>query len=71
MTAAAQREALFEYLLRLGDNCLILGHRLSNGAARGQCWKRTLLFPILRSILPASLISGSIWRRGGRCRQGR
>ena len=35
MTAAAQREALFEYLLRLGDNCLILGHRLSEWCGKG------------------------------------
>lgn len=35
MTAAAQREALFEYLLRLGDTCLILGHRLSEWCGKG------------------------------------
>ena len=63
MTAVAQREALVQYLLRLEDNCLILGHRLSNGVARGRCWKRILLFPISRSILPASPCSGLIWRR--------
>ena len=31
----AQDEALFEYLLRLGDNCLVLGHRLSEWCGRG------------------------------------
>ena len=35
MTAVAQREALVEYLLRLGDNCLILGHRLSEWCGKG------------------------------------
>jgi len=28
-------EALFEYLLRLGDNCLILGHRTSEWCGKG------------------------------------
>lgn len=35
MTVEAQREALFEYLLRLGDNALILGHRLSEWCGKG------------------------------------
>ena len=30
----AQAEPLFEYLLRLGDNCLVLGHRLSEWCGR-------------------------------------
>jgi len=29
------REALFEYLLRLGDDCLVLGHRLSQWCGHG------------------------------------
>ncbi len=29
------QDPLFEYLLRLGDNCLILGHRLSEWCGRG------------------------------------
>ncbi|UUX50302.1 phenylacetate-CoA oxygenase subunit PaaC [Nisaea acidiphila] len=35
MSVEAQREALFEYLLRLGDNALILGHRLSEWCGKG------------------------------------
>ena len=31
----AQDDPLFEYLLRLGDNCLVLGHRLSEWCGRG------------------------------------
>lgn len=34
MTVEAQREALFEYLLRLGDNALVLAHRLSEWGGR-------------------------------------
>jgi ring-1,2-phenylacetyl-CoA epoxidase subunit PaaC len=36
----AQAEPLFEYLLRLGDNCLVLGHRLSEwcGRAPARFW---------------------------------
>lgn len=29
------KDALFEYLLRLGDNCLVLGHRLGEWCAHG------------------------------------
>ena len=32
---AVADETLFEYLLRLGDNCLILGHRTSEWCGRG------------------------------------
>jgi len=32
---AAAGDPLFEYLLRLGDNCLILGHRLSEWCGKG------------------------------------
>lgn len=31
----AEQKQLFEYLLRLGDNCLILGHRLSEWCGHG------------------------------------
>lgn len=31
----AEADPLFEYLLRLGDNCLILGHRLSEWCGHG------------------------------------
>jgi ring-1,2-phenylacetyl-CoA epoxidase subunit PaaC len=31
----AQAEPLFEYLLRVGDNCLVLGHRLSEWCGHG------------------------------------
>src|SRR5918993_2315715 len=31
----AAKDVLFEYLLRLGDNCLVLGHRLSEWCGHG------------------------------------
>jgi ring-1,2-phenylacetyl-CoA epoxidase subunit PaaC len=35
LTSAAPREQLFEYLLRLGDTSLVLGHRLSEWCGHG------------------------------------
>ena len=36
------RDPLFEYLLRLGDNCLILGHRLSEWCGHGPALEEDL-----------------------------
>ena len=44
----ASADPQFEYLLRLGDNCLILGHRLSECGTR-RSWKRTSPSPTWRS----------------------
>jgi ring-1,2-phenylacetyl-CoA epoxidase subunit PaaC len=38
----AEPEPLFEYLLRLGDNCLILGHRLSEWCGHGPALEEDL-----------------------------
>jgi ring-1,2-phenylacetyl-CoA epoxidase subunit PaaC len=40
----AHAEALFEYLLRLGDNCLILGQRLSGWCGHGPVLEEDLAF---------------------------
>lgn len=40
----ASTEALFEYLLRLGDNCLILGQRLSEWCGHGPVLEEDLAF---------------------------
>jgi ring-1,2-phenylacetyl-CoA epoxidase subunit PaaC len=38
----AEQQHLFEYLLRLGDNCLILGHRLSEWCGHGPALEEDL-----------------------------
>jgi ring-1,2-phenylacetyl-CoA epoxidase subunit PaaC len=45
--------ARFDYLLRLGDDALILGQRLSNGAAMPRRSKSTSASPICRSTWSA------------------
>ncbi len=47
---AVSDAALFEFLTRLGDNALILGHRVSSGAGTRRHLKRTSRFPTPRLI---------------------
>ena len=39
----------YDYLLRLGDDALVLGQRLANGAGTGRCSRSTSASPTSRS----------------------